>query len=205
MDMATALAGLGVAEASLDLDTREQLDRDGYAPLPGVLSAGQVATIRARLAELLAAEGDQAGIEVHQEAGADRLADLVNKGPMFQPCFTHPRVLAGIAHVLGDFKLSSLNFRAALPGHGHQSLHADFGRPVPPLAIRCATRSGYSTTSPPTTAPPGWSPVRTGRSACPRGAARPRRRSPQRGPAHRACRHRRHLQQPPVARRDPEP
>ena len=132
MDMATALAELGVTEASLDPDTRDQLDRDGYAPLPGVLSAGQLAAIRVRLAELLAAEGDQAGIEVHQEAGADRLADLVNKGPMFQACFTHPRVLACIAHVLGDFKLSSLNFRAALPGHGRQPLHADFGGPVPP-------------------------------------------------------------------------
>jgi hypothetical protein len=84
MDMATALAGLGVTEASLDPDTRDQLDRDGYAPLPGVLSAGQLTAIRARLAELLAAEGDQAGTEVHQEAGADRLADLINKGPMFQ-------------------------------------------------------------------------------------------------------------------------
>ena len=42
MDMATALAGLGVTEASLDPDTRDQLDRDGYAPLPGVLSAGQL-------------------------------------------------------------------------------------------------------------------------------------------------------------------
>ena len=50
---------------------------------------------------------------------------------MFQPCFTHPRVLACIAHVLSDFKLSSLNFRAALPGHGRQPLHADFGGPVP--------------------------------------------------------------------------
>ena len=120
MDMATALAELGVTEATLDAGTRERLDRDGYAQLPGVLSVSQLTEIRARLAELLAAEGDQAGIEVHQEAGADRLADLVNKGPMFQPCFTHPRVLAGIAHVLGDFKLSSLNFRAARPGHGHQ-------------------------------------------------------------------------------------
>ncbi len=132
MDMATALAELGVTEASLDPDTRDRLDRDGYAPLPGVLSAEQVTAIRARLAELLAAEGDQAGIEVHQEGGADRLADLVNKGPLFQACFTHPRVLACIAHVLGDFKLSSLNFRAALPGHGHQPLHADYGGPVPP-------------------------------------------------------------------------
>jgi len=34
--------------------------------------------------------------------------------------------------VLGDFKLSSLNFRAALPGHGRQPLHADYGGPVPP-------------------------------------------------------------------------
>ncbi len=131
MDMATALAELGVTEASPDPDTRDQLDRDGYAPLPGVLPAEQVTAIRARLAELLAAEGDQAGIEVHQEAGADRLADLTNKGPMFRPCFTDPRVLACIAHVLGDFKLSSLNFRAALPGHGHQprrALHSYFTR-----------------------------------------------------------------------------
>ena len=130
MDMATALAGLGVTRASLDPDTRDRLDREGYAPLPGVLSAGQVTAIRVRLAELLAAEGDQAGVEVHQEAGADRLADLINKGPMFDVCFTDPGVLACIAHVLGDFKLSSLNFRAALPGHGHQPLHADFGGPV---------------------------------------------------------------------------
>src|ERR1700724_3033768 len=136
MDMATALAGLGVTEASLDPDTREQLDRDGYAPLPGVLSAGQLATIRARLAELLAAEGDRAGIEVHQEAGADRLADLVNKGPMFHPCFTDPRGVPCIAPVLGDFKLSSLNFRAALPGHGRQPLHADYGGPVPPASYQ---------------------------------------------------------------------
>ncbi len=50
-----------------------------------MLSAAQPTAIRARLAELLAADGDQAGIEVHQEAGADWLADLVNKGPMFDP------------------------------------------------------------------------------------------------------------------------
>jgi len=71
VDMATALAGLGVTEASLDAEAAERLDRDGYAPLPGVLSEAQLTAIRARLAGLLAAEGDQAGIEVHQEAGAD--------------------------------------------------------------------------------------------------------------------------------------
>jgi hypothetical protein len=73
MDMATALAELGVTEASLDVETRDRLDRYGYAPLPGVLSASQVTAIRTRLAELLAAEGDQAGIEVHQERVAPGL------------------------------------------------------------------------------------------------------------------------------------
>src|SRR5260370_2385177 len=98
MDMATALAELGVTEASMDSDTRDRLDRDGYAPLPGVLSAGQLTAIRARLAELLAAEGDQAGIEGHQEAGADRLAHLLHKRPMFPARFPHPPVLARLAH-----------------------------------------------------------------------------------------------------------
>jgi len=132
MDMASALAGLGATEASIDARTRDQLDRDGYVPVPGVLSAAQLTAIRTRLAELLAAEGDLAGLEVHQENGADRLADLVNKGAMFDPCFTDSRMLACVAHVLGDFKLSSLNFRAALPGHGLQPLHADYGGPVWP-------------------------------------------------------------------------
>jgi ectoine hydroxylase-related dioxygenase (phytanoyl-CoA dioxygenase family) len=127
MDMATALAELGVTEQTLDPAARERLDRDGYAPLPGILSDGQLAAIRARLAELTAAEGDAAGREVHQEAGTDRLADLVNKDPVFDVCFTDPRVLACVAHVLGDFKLSSLNSRAALPGRGLQALHAEGG------------------------------------------------------------------------------
>jgi ectoine hydroxylase-related dioxygenase (phytanoyl-CoA dioxygenase family) len=131
MDMATALAQLGVTAATIDADTTERLDRDGYVALPNVLSGQQVEAVRARLAKLLAAEGERAGLEVHQEGGTDRLADLVNKGAVFEPCFTDSRVLACIAHVLGEFKLSSLNSRAARPGQGHQGLHADWGGPVP--------------------------------------------------------------------------
>jgi ectoine hydroxylase-related dioxygenase (phytanoyl-CoA dioxygenase family) len=134
MDMATALADLGVAADSIDGETRSRLDRDGYAPLPGVLSERQLAVIRTRLGELLAAEGDRAGLEVHQEAGTDRLADLVNKDPAFEVCFTSPRLLACVARVLGEFKLSSLNFRAALPGQGLQALHAE-GSPVTDPAL----------------------------------------------------------------------
>ncbi|HEX3815904.1 MAG TPA: phytanoyl-CoA dioxygenase family protein [Mycobacteriales bacterium] len=131
MDMAAALADLGVSESLLDRDTIDRLDRDGFAPLPGILSPTQIAALNSRLAELSREEGERAGLEVHQEAGTDRLSDLVNKDPMFQICFTHPLVLAAMAHVLGEFKLSSLNSRAAHPGKGLQGLHADWGSRQP--------------------------------------------------------------------------
>jgi ectoine hydroxylase-related dioxygenase (phytanoyl-CoA dioxygenase family) len=132
MDIGIALRELGVTEETLAKDEKARLDADGFVPLPGILTAQQLAIIRRRLHEISAAEGDKAGLEVHQEAGTDRLADLVNKDPVFDVCFTHPRVLAAIAHVLSDFTLSSLNSRAALPGRGHQGLHADWGEPFEP-------------------------------------------------------------------------
>lgn len=125
MDTPTALARLGVTDDLLDDDQRAALDRDGFLPLPDVLTPDEVRAVNDRTARLLAEEGDRAGLEVHQEAGAARLADLVNKDPLFTRFFTEPRVLAAVRHVLGDFRLSSLNSRAALPGHGRQALHAD--------------------------------------------------------------------------------
>ena len=130
MDMRTALDDLGVSADLLTDKERDRLDTDGYLPLEGVLTREEVTSFNQRLAELTRVEGDRAGLEVHQEKGTDRLADLVNKDARFEVCFSHPRVLAGIAHVLGTFKLSSLNARSALPGQGHQALHADYGEPV---------------------------------------------------------------------------
>jgi ectoine hydroxylase-related dioxygenase (phytanoyl-CoA dioxygenase family) len=133
MDVKEALTALGVTENTLTQAEKDQLDRDGYLPLVGIMSPQLVEQINGRVAELIAAEGDDAGKEVHQEAGTTRLSDLVNKDPLFEICFTHPRVLAAISHVLrGDLKLSSLNYRAALPGSGLQGLHADWGGAVAP-------------------------------------------------------------------------
>jgi ectoine hydroxylase-related dioxygenase (phytanoyl-CoA dioxygenase family) len=133
MDIKEALYTLGVRDDTLTSDEIAVLDRDGFLPLKGILSPEQVAAFGARLDELTRIEGDKAGMEVHQEAGTDRLSDLVNKDPMFTVCFTHPRVLAAVAHVLGgEFKLSSLNSRASLPGYGLQDIHADWGSAVAP-------------------------------------------------------------------------
>ncbi len=132
-DTKSALADLGVTENILTAEEKRRLDEDGYLALPGILNPAQLDAIRARLAELLALEKENAGKEVHQEAGTARLSNLVNKGEVFRVLFTHPRILAGLAHVLrGDMKLSSINSRAALPGQGLQALHADWHRAVQP-------------------------------------------------------------------------
>jgi len=78
-------------------------------------------------------EGENAGSEGEPEEGTLRFRNLVDKGPMFEKCLTHPKVLAAIRHVLGpDFKLSSLNSRDALPGEGHQRLHSDWDAEIAP-------------------------------------------------------------------------
>jgi len=129
MNIREALYELGVREDTLSQVEKEQLDRDGYLPIPAVLTQEQVEALRERQAQLLAVEGENAGKEVHQEAGTDRLSDLINKDPLYHVVLTTPRILAGIAHVLHyDMKLSSLNSRSALPGQGLQGLHADWGR-----------------------------------------------------------------------------
>lgn len=65
------------------------------------------------------------------EAGVVRVCNLVNKDAMFDVCFTHPRVLAAVNHLLGpEFKSSSVNYRAAKPGSGLQPLHVDWEEAV---------------------------------------------------------------------------
>lgn len=128
LEIHDALLVLGVRSDTLTDTEKAILDEKGYLSLPGILSPEQVHAMRTRTEALATEEGDRAGTEVHQEAGTIRLSDLPNKDACFDVCFTHPKVLAAIAHVLdGDLKLSSLNFRAALPGAGHQWLHADWG------------------------------------------------------------------------------
>jgi ectoine hydroxylase-related dioxygenase (phytanoyl-CoA dioxygenase family) len=135
MDMQTALAHFGVGEETLSTAEKAFLDQNGYLPLPNLLSTEQVQALATRLEQLAAAEGEQAGLEAHQEAGTTRLANIVDKGALFEICFTHPRILAAMAHVLQkNFKLSSLNARFALPGEGLQHLHADWRGAVPPGA-----------------------------------------------------------------------
>lgn len=132
-------ASSGAASQYLSRDEEEFLDREGYLNLGKLLSDEQLSTIRSRIEVLLETEGENAGSELAEspyirhprEIGADRLADLVNKGAEFDIFYTHPKVLAAVSRVLGaDLKLSSLNFRSAKPGAGLQKLHVDWHEAV---------------------------------------------------------------------------
>src|SRR5690242_7992546 len=108
---------------------RKQLDEQGYLVLPGLMSQELLATLRKRIDELFAEEGERAGAEFKTEPGARRLANLVNKGRVFEEVILTPQVLEAMEHVLGPrFKLSSLNVRSAEPyGNCGQPWHADSG------------------------------------------------------------------------------
>ena len=129
-----ALNSLGAnPETLLTAAERESLDVRGFVCLGQLLSSVQVDEINRRIGQQLREEGAFAGSEVHQEEGASRMSDMNNKrslnwdGLMDAP-LTHPKMLAAMRHVLGDkIALSSLNYRQAEPGHGHQSFHTDWG------------------------------------------------------------------------------
>ncbi|MBA3710220.1 MAG: phytanoyl-CoA dioxygenase family protein [Planctomycetes bacterium] len=131
------LAALGVAEDALGHPIALALDRDGYALIPGFLDAAAVERYRDAYEAVIRAEGAQAGIDHHQEAGARRVGNLVNKGPVWYPLWTDPRLLAAAWHVLRrDFKLGAMSGRDPLQGHGHQDYHLD-------CAQRADARSPY--------------------------------------------------------------
>lgn len=137
----TILAEFGVQEDTLSKAEKLFLAENGYLNLGQLLTENQLLAIRKKIDQLLNLEGENAGVELFdsphikhpKEEGATRLADLVNKGPIFDIFYTHPKMLAAIVEVIGiNLKLSSLNYRAALPGKGLQKLHVDWKEAVSP-------------------------------------------------------------------------
>ena len=110
-------------------DEKRLLQEQGYLIVRGVMDAEWLAELRMATERLLKEEGADAGGEFRKEAGSDRLANLVDKGECFQRLVSHPLLLEAVEVVLGpDWKLSSLNYRAALPGERSlQPLHCDMG------------------------------------------------------------------------------
>jgi ectoine hydroxylase-related dioxygenase (phytanoyl-CoA dioxygenase family) len=107
----------------------ERIAREGYAVVPGMLGAEQVAALRARVEELCEEEGATGFRENHAQSakiGHGMLADLVNKGEVFDGIWDHPLVV-GVGHrlVQGSMRLFCLNYRGTRPGAGSLPFHSD--------------------------------------------------------------------------------
>jgi hypothetical protein len=63
---------------------KRQLDECGYLVLPGLMGRELLCEVRERVEELLVQEGVRAGSEFKQEPHARGLANLVDKGEVFE-------------------------------------------------------------------------------------------------------------------------
>ncbi len=106
---------------------RDSLDTLGYVAVENVLDRAALSEVRERVEYLYSQEGENAGSEFRQEPGSRRLANLVDKGEIFEHLIAVPRILELVDHVLGPrFKLSSFNARSANPHSSEaQPLHCD--------------------------------------------------------------------------------
>lgn len=140
---------------------RHEIDELGYTVLPGFMEPDFLAELRARVDELFAAEGAQAGSEFKQEPHARRLANLADKGRIFRELVSRPDLLEFVEAVLGpEYKLSSLNARSTNPyAPDPQPLHTDMGL-LPDARGACVCNSvwlldGFTPDNGPTRLVPG--------------------------------------------------
>ncbi|MEM7342851.1 MAG: phytanoyl-CoA dioxygenase family protein [Chloroflexota bacterium] len=102
--------------ATLTEQQKNNLDADGYLVLPELFSSEQVGQVIECIEALWAEEGVRAGQENYIEHNVRRLANLANKGKIFQEMFAHPMVLAVVEGVMGpNRRLSMLNAREVPP------------------------------------------------------------------------------------------
>lgn len=128
MTLQEALYALGVRDDTLAVEEKRRLDDEGYLLLPDIITPEQAARMRQAMEELFARE------KTGQPEGASECGNMQNKSDAFDVCFTHPRVLAAIAHVLQyEFKSLGIHSRPNPPGLPRGGLHVDWGGD-PPVA-----------------------------------------------------------------------
>jgi hypothetical protein len=124
MTFQEALYALGVREDTLTEAEKLKLDTDGFLPLPNLIPLEQVAEMRAEMERMFIGE------RIGEEGMPGESTNMQNRSTTFDVCFTHPRLLAAIAHVLkAEFRSLGIHSRPNRPGRGHQALHVDYGGP----------------------------------------------------------------------------
>lgn len=120
----------------------EQLEREGYTVLRGLLGADEVAELRAEIGAIFERDPpDERGPREPADAQMFRYA-MLNRSPAAQRAVAHPALLAVIEPLLGEdcHVIANTAWRnpAGHPGsHGGQNWHIDAGPHVPlPPGVR---------------------------------------------------------------------
>ena len=125
-----AMDHLGLADENngvISRAERDSLDRDGYVNLGPLLDADRLRKMRDRYDAAIGEEGSNAADKVGLGRVVDTVVKPMNRDGLLDPIFMHPRLLAAVRHVLGvHLKYIGSNYHCALPGYGHQNIHADF-------------------------------------------------------------------------------
>ena len=131
--MDTTLLQRGFTPQTLSPTQYRELDENGFTVLENVIDPIWLDRLRQAFEELVEQEGEEAGVEVAQMKGVRRLADLVNKGEVFDAVYLQPALLTAALHIFQrPFKLHSLNGHDPMANDGLQTLHADGGQPATP-------------------------------------------------------------------------
>jgi ectoine hydroxylase-related dioxygenase (phytanoyl-CoA dioxygenase family) len=123
------LEALGVTADTLTADEKRSLDDNGYVLFKNLIDPAWLVQLRAAYDRIAEKEGAAAGLDYHQEAGALRIGNIVNKGAAFDRVYTHPKFLAAVHHIIGgEFRLSSISAREPLANFSgkQQGLHPDY-------------------------------------------------------------------------------
>ena len=112
MDFKTILKELGVHDGLLSAEEKAKLDHDGFCILRDVFSPSYIKELQEFI--------DKYIVEHHptcDEPGCQRLYHLIDKSPLFDLCWSHPRFLAAANYIVKEeFRPMSVNYRTALPG-----------------------------------------------------------------------------------------
>jgi ectoine hydroxylase-related dioxygenase (phytanoyl-CoA dioxygenase family) len=112
-----------LTETATTADVLANLDRDGYAIVPGILTRGETETIRAELTEI--AEAIPRGRNSFEGFHTRRIYALFRKTRLMDAAATHPLVLGVLDQVLRDYQLSAPTGIVIDPGEPAQILHHD--------------------------------------------------------------------------------
>ena len=123
------LDALGASQ-TLSAQMKHELDTLSYHRRHNVVDAQWLSEMRLLIDTTVEREGDNLAMEHHQEATATRIANLINKGVIWEKVWSHPLILSACRYIFNkDFKVSSLNAREALYNGGHQPLRTDWKKP----------------------------------------------------------------------------